>query len=304
MRLSRIIFVTVFLSAIANTSTAAKIEDVVTLTNVNAFVDKCIDVFTRKSVIEQYKKELLSQSDGLQNSFVWTTRVPVVAQECFPSNHYSAYHSDPYRHYPKLGNFFYKNPIALANKITIGLVDKMAKFTPRLRGEYEKTSDYEAAILKDKEEYLKEFGDFKINANLYGFVWNYIVGDIGIGDEKPVYNADKEVLTLKVKSKSYGFHMPFEIKLSPSDAKKLSEAFDGIGIYALKLNLTVYVDGDDIIMKELSLLPKTYREKEYQDLGINLMNLPVNGSLKNVYGRKANSMFEANLLKLNSAAKK
>ena len=280
----------VFIS-ISLTAEAASRSDVVTLDNVSAFTEDCVNVFMRNSTVNY--KELSNDS---KDYFEWTIETPLVAQQCFPS----------YQYYPVLDKFFNKYPLPLVNKITVNFADRIATFKPRAKGEFEKTADYEASIIREKEEYIRKFGAVKVSAQLYGFVWNNIIGNIFVGDGnlKPVYNPDKEVLTINIKSRSYGFYVPFDIPLSPSDAKKLSSAFDGSGIYGLNPRLTIYVDGDNITMKSLSLIPSEYRQKEYDALGINLKNIPVNEVLKNAFGVKANAMFESNVVKISSSGKK
>lgn len=190
----------------------------------------------------------------------------------------------------------------IINKISVDLVAQIKNFTPRKKDQFEKTSDYQDAIKQDKDQYLAKFGKISVDMPLYSYVWNTLMTNPVIrgNNLKPVYDADNEALKVNIgPNGGFKFYIPISIKMSPDDAKKLSKSFDEIGIFALnKVSLHIFYTDGKFIVKSVSLEPTyDFRNQEYNALGINFRDIPVDYQIDFMIGNSTNTSFEAMLPK-------
>jgi hypothetical protein len=181
----------IFIVGSIGVADAAPKKDIVTLSYINAFTEDCVNSLMKEPKIVNGDFYNLSK-----NSFEWPSEGFSTYVVCSPSSGY----------FPKMSEFWTKHLVEIVNKVAVSLAERVSTFTPRAKGEFEKTSDYDISIMRDKDAYLKKFGNTKVSFQLYGLVWNTLVGRPGVDTRfnsktsmKPVYNADKEVLTVNIK---------------------------------------------------------------------------------------------------------
>lgn len=210
----------------------------------------------------------------------------------------------------KLDSYVRTHALEIINDEAISIFTKGSKFRPSAKETFEKSSDYEARIAKDKAEHDRKTGNSSVSNILLEKVWQTVLGKPVVyrgksGDKlNPTYDADSEEFRLNVVS-AIGANtgnpaviIPVSIKMNTDKARMVLNAvttevdkdsgFNNDPIVMAKLDPYVamqFVNGI-LTVKNISLLLYSAKDEASQETVRSLLaNIPVNYSFDFTFGK-------------------
>lgn len=162
------------------------------------------------------------------------------------------------------------NPFAAVDAAAKGAMALDATFVPSKKGEFEKTTEYEARIAQERQAFEASHSGSGNSAAALAEAWISIMGRpwiITINNKSYTYDPDREVLTLHLVSiqdipdrngipPKPVFDVPVEVAIPRDAAKKYSDALGGIHPSGLEVTaVAMQLENGSLAVREISINP-------------------------------------------------